>query len=185
MVNVKSRKQTKWIGVMTILLIVTTAFSFFLNEPSSLAEAEENESTYEIDGPKTVDVVLQRVYIDGEVSEETIEQTIWSMEDFWAAYNDWQLVEQSEEEVVFQQEINDLSPVMKINGHFGISQEGVLHLYNGQPENSEAIQSFFQIDTERLKSHQFDELQNGIPIFSKEDYLEVINELEIYEKKEM
>lgn len=47
----------------------------------------------------TVDkrVILQRVYVDGEISEESTVETIRAMDDFWQKYAGWELVEQSEE----------------------------------------------------------------------------------------
>ncbi|WP_374940701.1 BofC N-terminal domain-containing protein [Cytobacillus oceanisediminis] len=31
--------------------------------------------------------MLEREYPDGELSQETIEETIWTLEDFWAKYD--------------------------------------------------------------------------------------------------
>ncbi|MEB1808033.1 MAG: intercompartmental signaling factor BofC [Bacillaceae bacterium] len=136
-------------------------------------------------GPKTIQVKLQRVYLDGEISEEVVEETIWSMEDFWAFYDQWLLVDQNEEEILFKQEIDDISPLLKINGYFGISEDGVLNIYEGKPDDQKIIQSFFQINTQKLKSHHESELKNGIPVMSRENYQEVLKTLEKYAITEM
>ncbi|MFV8826867.1 BofC C-terminal domain-containing protein [Alkalihalobacterium sp. APHAB7] len=141
----------------------------------------ENEDS----GPKKVQVKLQRVYLDGEISEEVVEETIWSMEDFWAFYDQWLLVDQNEEEILFKQEIDDISPLLKINGYFGISEDGVLNIYEGKPDDQKIIQSFFQINTKKLKSHHESELKNGIPVMSRENYQEVLKILEKYAITEM
>lgn len=124
--------------------------------------------------PKKFSVMLQRVYLDGEVSEECVEETIWSMEDFWSKYENWQLVNMDSHQFVFKQEMDDISPLLKANGYFGVSDEGVLGVYNGKPNKSNIIQSFFQIDLEKLESTQQKSLQNGIPIKNKNRYVEVL-----------
>ncbi|WP_209122818.1 intercompartmental signaling factor BofC [Alkalihalobacillus sp. BA299] len=136
-------------------------------------------------GPKTIQVILQRVYLDGEISEEIVEETIWSMEDFWAFYDEWLLIDQNEEKILFKKEIDDISPLLKINGYFGISEDGVLNIYEGKPEERKIIQSFFQINTKKLKSHHENELKNGIPVMSRENYQEVIKTFKKYAVTEM
>lgn len=135
--------------------------------------------TFEVLAPKSVRVILARVYLDGEVSEEVVEETILSMEDFWAEYSEWDLVDQDETQVVFQKKIDDISPLLKLNGYFGISEEGTLNIYEGKPSEDRIIQSFFQINTQELKSHQHQELQKGIPVISRDRYEQV---LKIYKK---
>lgn len=141
--------------------------------------------SFTVEDPKKVQVVLARVYLDGEVSEEIIEETIWSMEDFWAEYNEWDLVDQDEAKVVFQKNVDDISPLLKINGYFGISEDGILNIYEGNPSEQKVIQSFFQINTKQLKSHQQKELQNGIPVLSRDRYEEVLKTYQKYAKQEM
>ena len=96
------------------------------------------------------------------------------MEDFWSEYTEWQLIDQDEEQIVFQQNIDDISPLLKANGYFGITDEGILTIFNGKPKTHNVIQSFFQIDMEKLESHQHEELKNGIPISSKDKYVKVL-----------
>ncbi|OLO36477.1 hypothetical protein BTR23_15545 [Alkalihalophilus pseudofirmus] len=161
------------------------------NEKSYLAHASKStvsviktNQNNEV-GPKTIQVKLERVYLDGEISEEIVEETIWSMEDFWAFYDDWLLIDQNEQEVHFIQEIDDISPLLKINGYFGISDEGVLNIYEGKPDEKRIIQSFFQINTKKLKSHHESELKNGIPVMSRENYQEVLKTFKKYAITEM
>lgn len=137
-----------------------------------------------VQGPLSVKVVLQRIYLDGELSEEVTNETILSMEDFWAAYDDWQLIDQNEERIVFQRNVDDISPLLKTNGYFGIAGDGTLSIFNGKPETNEIIQSFFQIDIKKLESRKQDELMKGIRIQSKDQYLEVLKTLETYSKAE-
>lgn len=129
----------------------------------------------EVTGPLTVNVILQLHYLDGNTSEEVVKETIWSMEDFWAQYRDWQLVDQQEGQMIFKKNIDDISPLLKSNGYFGISEDGILTIFKGVPaESEEVIQSFFQIDVSKLESRQQEELKNGIPVVSKDHYIQVI-----------
>ncbi|MED4016383.1 MULTISPECIES: intercompartmental signaling factor BofC [Sutcliffiella] len=142
---------------------------------------EELDEAYEVNGPLKLTVVLERIYVDGEVSEEVLEETIWAMEDFWADYEDWQLVTQDEEQVVFQMHIDDISPLLKSNGYFGITEEGILTIFDGKPDaKSKIIQSFYQIDVEKLESHKHNLLKNGIKVFSKDEYEQVLEAFKAY-----
>ena len=122
-------------------------------------------------------VILQRVYLDGEMSEEKIEETIISMDDFWRKYEKWLLVDQNDQELVFQTYVNDISPLLKGNGYFGIKSDGTITIFNGKPAEEQIIQSFFQIDLKKLESNKKMELQDGVKIVNKERYLKF---LEVY-----
>ncbi|WP_102345430.1 intercompartmental signaling factor BofC [Bacillus sp. Marseille-P3661] len=160
-------------GISVALVIFPTAAEKNEGELDQNNTVLQNEAM-EVTGPLTVNIILKRYYLDGAVSEETVQETIWSMEDFWAQYEDWQLVDQSEGEMVFKRNVNDISPLLKADGYFGISQEGILTIYKGKPGSEEVIQSFFQIDVSKLESRQQEELKQGIPVVSKDRYQEVI-----------
>ncbi|MFD1736056.1 BofC C-terminal domain-containing protein [Bacillus salitolerans] len=168
-----------WCFLILFLSISGIAFHSFAKEAKGQIiekgeETSENDKAYEVTGPLTITVILERVYLDGEVSEEIKEETIWSMEDFWAQYEGWQLIDQDEEQVVFQQRIEDISPLLKANGYFGITEDGTFSIFNGKPETENVIQSFFQIDVDKLESRQHEELIRGIPVKSKDKYVEVM-----------
>ena len=122
-------------------------------------------------------VILQRVYLDGEMSEEKIEETIISMDDFWRKYDKWLLVDQNDQQLVFQTYVDDISPLLKGNGYFGIKSDGTITIFNGKPARDQIIQSFYQIDLKKLESNKKSELQNGVKIVNKERYLKF---LEVY-----
>ncbi|KHF42009.1 hypothetical protein LQ50_01590 [Halalkalibacter okhensis] len=149
------------------------------------SEKQEDTEVYKAMGPQTIDVILERVYLDGEMSQERIQETIWSMEDFWSYYNDWSLINQNENEMIFRKEVNDISPLLKVNGYFGITEDGVLSIYEGEPNEERVIQSFFQLDTTKLKSRQHSELRKGIPVLDLEHYEEVLQVLGQYKAAQM
>lgn len=171
-------RALKWVMILTTLCI----YLFAANIGTLRGEAA---SSLVAEQPLTVEVTLQRLYLDGEISEEQLVETIWSMEDFWSSYDDWQLVDQNKSEIVFSQEVDDISPLLKMNGYFGITEDGILSIFNGSPAGREVIQSFFQVNTEKLKSQLFDSLIEGIPVSSKEQYTEVLKRYEVYEDKEI
>lgn len=159
-------------GISVFFLLYQTAAE---NNGVNIEQTEEVAQAMEVTGPLTVNVILQRQYLDGKTSEEVVTETIWSMEDFWAQYRDWQLVDQKEGQMIFRQTIDDISPLLKANGYFGISEDGTLTIFKGLPEQSEeVIQSFFQIDISKLESRQQQELKKGIPVVSKDHYIQVI-----------
>jgi forespore regulator of the sigma-K checkpoint len=131
-----------------------------------------------------VKVILERVYLDGEISEEVIQETCWSKENFWAKYDQWRLIEMDASTMVFRKHIDDISPLLKTNGYFGISEDGVLTIFNGRPDQLRIIQSFFQIDIKKLESKKQEELLQGIPIKTKDRFVEVLESFKQYSIKE-
>lgn len=120
-------------------------------------------------------VILERQYLDGEVSEETKKETVVSMKDIWKKYKGWQLVNMDDETLVFRKTVNDISPLLKSNGYFGITEDGTLSIFEGKPAHStRIIQSFFQIDVKKLESRQHKQLKQGIRIVSKSQYEDII-----------
>ncbi|WP_243290725.1 intercompartmental signaling factor BofC [Bacillus sp. FJAT-47783] len=165
------------ISLIMLFFVMILLGSSFANEE----QTSKKHEAYEVTGPITVKVVLERIYMDGEKSEELKEETIWSMEDFWSQYAEWQLITQNEDKIVFQKYIDDISPLLKTNGYFGIQEDGTLSIFNGRPvDTHNIIQSFFQIDVGKLETSRHQELKNGIPIKNKNQYLEVIETFKQY-----
>jgi forespore regulator of the sigma-K checkpoint len=175
-----SKLMFKAIGTAVMLLICLSGFGLALHTEPAFAEKPRSSSIQENNEPLKVTIILQRVYLDGEMSEEKVLDTIWSMEDFWAKYDNWQLMDMEKSKAVFRQEIDDISPLLKANGYFGISEEGVLTIFNGRPDGSNIIQSFFQIDLGRLESIKRDQLKKGIPIKNKHCYKQVLETFRQY-----
>ena len=125
-------------------------------------------------------VILQSIYLDGEISEEVSIKEADRAEEIIAEYSDWSLVIKNEKELVFQRFINDISPLLKMNGYFGISEDGTLSIYNGKPMGSDIIHSFFQIDVDMLETKKHNELVEGIPVKNKKHYQEVLEVFKEY-----
>jgi forespore regulator of the sigma-K checkpoint len=132
--------------------------------------------------PIQVEVILQRAYLDGEISEEKVIEKIWSMENFWIKYEQWELVDTYDKGLVFKRQMDDISPLLKANGYFGITDDGTLTIFNGRPHQTNIIQSFFQLNIEKLESRKHLELKKGIPIKTKDRYVNVLETFKPYYK---
>ncbi|UQD53838.1 regulator [Bacillus methanolicus] len=174
--------------VFTLIVVFTSElyipqFGGHVDGLASAQETEKTENEFYNSYPVKVTVILERKYLDGEISEEKVNETIWSMQDFLAKYNQWHLLDMSENKVVFRQQIDDISPLLKSNGYFGITDDGILTIYNGKPGHSKIIQSFFQIDLGKLESTKWEQLKQGIPIKTKDRYEEVLESFKNYSKE--
>jgi forespore regulator of the sigma-K checkpoint len=125
-------------------------------------------------------VILQREYLDGELSEEKITEWFGSIKELKNKYKGWKVLEQTKDHLVLHKMENDISPLLKANGYFGISEDGTLSIYNGKPEHDKVIHTFFQIDVGKLEVYQQEELQNGIQIISKDQFKSLMNEYQEY-----
>lgn len=167
--------KNKLIILLTILM-VTLSYELQVMAKNKITDNNTQDFIY---------VKLERVYLDGEVSEEMIVEKARSQEEIIANYEDWSIVNMSDEKIHFRKEIDDISPLLKINGYFGISEDGFLNIYNGRPVEDKVIQSFFQLNTKKLKSYQQMELQEGIPVMSRENYHDILNLYKQYAITEM
>lgn len=151
---------------------------------TGFAEQMENHQNQQKSEPQQLTIILERIYLDGEISEEVVLDSYWSIENFWAKYDQWQLVDVDESTMVFRKQVDDISPLLKANGYFGITDDGVLTIYNGRPDPSRIIQTFFQIDVKKLESKKQEELIQGIPIKTRDRYVEVLETFKPYSMQE-
>ncbi|WLD92223.1 BofC C-terminal domain-containing protein [Alkalihalobacillus sp. AL-G] len=179
------RVKSTWLfPLLVVLLGACYVFLFHTYEgkfkANNTPQVQKSDEAYPVTGPLTVEVHLQRNFLDGERSVDVIYETIWSMEDFWSSYEDWQLVDQNLERVIFEQKVDDISPLSKVNGYFGLTEDGILTIFNGSPVQSEIIQSFYQVDVKKLESSLIQKLEQGIPVRSKQNYKAVLNQYKPY-----
>jgi forespore regulator of the sigma-K checkpoint len=76
--------------------------------------------------------------------------------------------------------MDDISPLLKANGYFGITNDGTVTIFNGKPDHEDIIHSFFQIDIKKLEGKKQNELLKGIPVKSVEDFNSVLKALKPY-----
>lgn len=171
-------------NIGSFILIATLVWFSSLNGATSVHGEEIKEGENLGFTPLEIQVILERMYLDGESSQEAIKETIWSMEDFWAKYDQWELINMEVDRVVFREYVDDISPLLKANGYFGISNDGTLTIFNGKPHTSKIIHTFFQLDMGRLESKKQEELIEGIPIVNKDRYVEVLETFKQYTLEE-
>ncbi|WP_338777356.1 BofC C-terminal domain-containing protein [Metabacillus sp. FJAT-52054] len=129
----------------------------------------------------SITLYLERAYLDGEVSVEIKREPYGSLSHLLDRYPGWMPVEKSGMKIVLRKNMNDISPLMKANGYFGLNNKGILSIFDGKPsEEGKVIQSFFQIDVGKLETKRHIELENGIRVASRKDYLHVIETFKQY-----
>lgn len=173
-------------AILAMILLSGGLLIGSVDQQSVQVQAKEitNQEPVLSEQPLELTIHLKRVYLDGEASEEVVKETIFALEDFWAKYDSWQLVDMNEDHLLFEKKVDDISPLLKMNGYFGITDDGTLSIFNGKPEQSDVIQSFFQIDIKKLESSQHMKLMQGIPVKSKEEFAKVVKSMKKYSIEE-
>ena len=170
--------------VFVCVIVLSVFYSYLLQDDrEQVKENKTNSQPKSIEvatNPKNKTIILERVYIDGEVSEEILKENVDTIEEIKGKYQNWNIIQMDEEQIVLQKKVNDISPLLKANGYFGISDNGIISIFNGKPKKADIIQSFFQIDIKKLEGKKQEELKKGIPIKSKEDYDKVLKALKPY-----
>ena len=157
--------------ILFVVVWVINLSGFSLEEKGYAADMIGNENKETM---VQVELLLRCEYLDGEISEEIIKENIYSYENFWAKYDEWKFMGIGNDKFVFYRKMDDISPLLKANGYFGVTDEGILTIFNGKPYKSHIIHSFFQIDVGKLESRKREELLEGIPIMTKDRYVEVL-----------
>ena len=55
------------------------------------------------------------------------------LEKFLQQYKEW-LVDRDDVQIVLQKKVDDISPLLKTSGYFGVSEEGILQIFKGVPK---------------------------------------------------
>ncbi|KAB7708647.1 hypothetical protein F9802_00365 [Bacillus aerolatus] len=94
----------KWV-IPFILFLVSTTAGTYLTETSRNKQVEAIEavdSAKVVSGPHSVQVIIRETDEHGQLKTKAHAETIWAMEDFWAQYEGYQLVDMNEKEVIFE-----------------------------------------------------------------------------------
>ncbi|WAA11573.1 BofC C-terminal domain-containing protein [Fervidibacillus halotolerans] len=136
------------------------------------------------DVQKKLFIFLRQSYLDGETSETVIPTYVNDSQQDLQRYLDqgWELRDQNAERIILEKRVNDISPLLKSNGFFGITEDGTLSIFDGKPDENKVIHSFFQIDIKKLEVRKQEELKKGIPVRSKDTYFQVIQAFYPYSK---
>lgn len=172
----------KYLITLNVLLVL--GIMFFNNYVEKTQDTEEepvieasqtevNESAYP-DDLATIEIILQKQYLDGRMDIESYEETITAMEDFWYAYEGYQLMDQKVGQMVFREYVDDISPYLKEVGYFGVADQQLV-IYEGEPQYNQSIQTVYDLNINDLSDAEQEQLNEGIKIDSKQVYQEVID----------
>lgn len=175
-------------GILVIggLLLVIIS-SIMWGYTSLQADIEQNNKrskeveSIDVMGTTPVELVLETRYLCGTETEVKEFDNIRAMEIWLQNEADaWELVEKQGTSFKMVRQVEDeLSPLCKNEGYFGLSEDGRLTLFQGPPIENQVIESFFRLDTELLNvSLPQDELQllsQGIRVKSVAEYLSILS----------
>lgn len=168
-------------GCTLVMLCVVTVSAFLLTDRA--ATTDTLPATY-LDGTavetvsKPHELVLARTYLCGVRDEERIMLT-QPLEQMLGAYNGWEIIAVEQGKVFLQKRENDIAPICKENGYFGLSRDGFLTLFNGVPGEQKVIQTFYQINTEKMEAalpnEEVELLRKGIRVHDLSEYNSVLS----------
>ncbi|SFL64254.1 BofC N-terminal domain-containing protein [Salibacterium qingdaonense] len=85
----------KTIGAaLCFFLLLGSAAAFFHEESFTSSDSKAEPARYTL--------ILQQEMPDGEMVTEKKIETVWSVEDFWMKYRDWNVVDQNQEEIILR-----------------------------------------------------------------------------------
>ncbi len=175
--KLRNRRPALVLASILVFLLLTVSLTWFaVNEIDTTNNSDEAR---EVLAPQKWQVVIQKKYIAGPMVEEKQEYSTEELEEIVTIFSNMEMVEQGTDYLVFVQEIDDLSPVLKESGFFALDHSGMLHLYQGEAKDENIIQTFFQLDMGRLETtlpvEEYMQLREGIHISSLAEYNSVLS----------
>lgn len=175
----KLRNRRPALLLASILLILLFTASVTWLAVNGTDKTKNREDAQEVLAPQKWQVVIQKKYIAGPMIEEKQEYSAEELDEIVTTFSNMDMVERGDHYIVFSQEIADLSPALKESGFFALDNYGVLHLYQGEAKDENIIQTFFQLDLERLETtlpvEEYMQLREGIHISSLAEYNSVLS----------
>lgn len=127
---------------------------------------------------------LLKSYVCGEERSQLGLLTSQELLSLQKQHPSWQLSIKATGEVVFTENIEDLSPDCKEKAVFGIDGSSNLSLFNGTPANNHIIRTFFQLNIQQLESSlprdTVAQLHEGIRVSDIEEYNSVLSTFSDY-----
>lgn len=178
-----------WRTIMTLLLTAAFCFSAghqsLAKDKNSICNKNE-EKEHQVMGrlsvktPEITNVHLKTTYLDGVSIVNVVNDHFISSENVMTKYDGWHVATCHEKDVFLYKKVNDLSPISKTAGIFGLKDGNILTLYKGSPDENQVIQTFFQIDVNALEADAANQLKEGIRISNKNDFKKVLDSFSKY-----
>lgn len=175
----RQKKGLLAIGLILLSITIAASMSKLMTESPSITIDDEIMDVMATTKP--VSLILETHYLCGT---ETEHLQFHSNEDLqhWLDQQrqSWQIADKTGNTIILVREVDDdLAPLCKNEGYFGLSADGILTLYQGPPVENQVIQTFFRIDTQLLESKlpqsEILSLKSGIRISDVNEYLSVLS----------
>lgn len=160
---------------LLVFASIWTNTQLLTDEGDSLAD-----ETIDVMSNRPVELVLETRYVCGTETEVKQFENIQALET-WLEQEEytWELTERQEGSFKVIREVEDLSPLCKNEGYFGLTEDGILTLFQGPPEEKQVIESFFRIDTDLLNvslpTDEIELLKKGIRVASVAEYFSILS----------
>lgn len=129
--------------------------------------------------PKVVEVITRTIYEVGPAEEEIRKLPIAELENLKEEYGNLIPYGNHKDRYLVERKVRDLSPKVKEEGKIGLTEDGMLILYSGDEEERKVIETFFQINIERMESslpqEEVEQIRKGIPIHSLAEYNSILS----------
>jgi forespore regulator of the sigma-K checkpoint len=129
-------------------------------------------------------VFTQKVFVCGQELTEIGKLSSTQINQYYKEHPQDQVKLNSEGQVYFIEQVQDLSAACKHNAFFGIDKNGSLSLFEGHPNDKQIIRTFFQLNVEHLKTSlpqgTYNQLKQGIPISDLAEYNSVLSTFSDY-----
>jgi len=126
-----------------------------------------------------VDVTLRRSFVCGEETRRLGRMTAEQAIELLRRHPGWRAVAAGSGAVIMEERINDLSPACKESAVFGIDADGRLSLFDGPPERSKVLRTFYQLDVRHLETslpkERFEALVRGIRVSDFDEYNSIVS----------
>ncbi|GAA0354900.1 BofC C-terminal domain-containing protein [Caldalkalibacillus horti] len=175
------------LGVLLLAIITTMIIGIAQLPEKGMQNTHDEQGDHILEvfwGSSEIKLELVTEYMCGIQTEIKTYDNIEEMEEWVLQHKDqWDHTERHDG--VFRMTkfvANDLSPLCKNQGYFGLTEDRILTIYEGPPEQNKIIQTFFRLDTELLESnrstHELSNLKQGIRIRNVKEYLNVLAKYE-------
>lgn len=174
----KLRNRKPALLLASVVLVLAVALGWSLSENKNGNAVQEDDAQV-VSAVKKWQIIVVHHYLVGPSMEEQYEFSEAEYEAWIATNTNMKKVETRGDSVIYEHAVSDLSPVLKDRGRFALDTSGMLHLYEGETKLENIIQTFFQIDLERLETtlpvEEYMQLRQGIPIRSLADYNSILS----------
>lgn len=125
------------------------------------------------------DVYMRKTYVCGDETLLIGRMEAGEVASLHDEHPEWGVQLEQNGQVLFTEQIDDLSPACKSNAYFGLDSAGNLSLFDGPPDDHKVIRTFFQLNMGYLESSlqpdAVNQLKEGIRVLDMAEYNSVLS----------